>query len=82
MYGREKAMSDHDEPQPCYFCKSGRIIKREQKIAFHQWTNRGYVFCHATIPIGTCNRCGSKSWDDDAEAIIEAAIRSEYDKLV
>jgi hypothetical protein len=31
--------------------------------------------------MGICDHCGSKTWDDDAEAIIEEAVRQEYQKL-
>jgi hypothetical protein len=33
------------------------------------------------IPIETCGRCGSKTWNEAAEAAIEQAVRQEYDKL-
>jgi hypothetical protein len=39
------------------------------------------VFCRATIPIGVCDRCGSRHWSEDAETIIEDAVRQEYQKL-
>jgi hypothetical protein len=33
------------------------------------------------IPVGVCDHCGSKSWEEAAEAIIEEAVRKEYEKL-
>jgi hypothetical protein len=75
------SMSDPEDLQTCEFCKIGRVIKSDQTISFRQWTDKGYVNCHANIPIGVCDHCGSKNWDDDAEAIIEEAVRQEYQKL-
>jgi hypothetical protein len=46
-----------------------------------QSTDKGYVFCRAEIPIGVCDRCGAKHWNQVAEAIIEEVVRREYDKL-
>ena len=74
-------MSNYNDPHGCDFCRVGPVIKREQQIAFHQWTDKGYVFCRATIPIGVCKHCGAKGCDDKAEAIIEEAVRQEYEKL-
>jgi hypothetical protein len=75
-------MSDLDNAQDCDFCKHGHVDIRAQDIAFRQWTDKGYVFCRATIPIGVCNRCGSRHWSEDAEAIIEDVVRREYRKLI
>ena len=48
---------------------------------FRQWTDRGYVHCRAEIPIGLCDHCGSKHWNQEAEAIVEEVARCEYEKL-
>ena len=74
-------MTDNADTDRCDFCEQGKVIRRDEKLSFYQWTSRGYVFCKVLIPVGTCNRCGAKSWDDAAEAIIERAVREEYDKL-
>lgn len=74
-------MSGSEGEDRCDVCKQGKIIKREEQLSFHQATNRGYVFCSVAIPMSTCERCGAKSWDEAAEAIIEQAVRQEYDKL-
>ena len=74
-------MSAPDDLQSCVFCKIGRVITSDQTIAFRQWTDKGYISCRATIPMGICDHCGSKTWDDDAEAMIEEAVRQEYQKL-
>lgn len=57
------------------------MVKRTQQIAFHQWTDKGYVACKATIPMLVCDHCGTKMWDDDGEEIIEQAVKEAYDKL-
>jgi len=74
-------MSDADDVERCDFCKRGRVIRRNQQISFRQWTDKGYIFCRAEIPIGVCERCGSRHWNEDAEAIINEVVRQEYDKL-
>jgi len=65
----------------CFFCKTGRIVRADQKIAFKQHTKKGYVFCHVTVPMDTCEDCGLKGWDNDAETTIENAVRQESERL-
>jgi ribosomal protein L37E len=74
-------MTDDGEADLCAYCGRGKVSKRNEEMAFYQWTSRGYVFCRVTIPIGVCNRCGAKNWDDAAEALLEDAVRREFDKL-
>jgi len=74
-------MSDAHHVERCDFCKRGRVARRNQTISFRQWTDKGYVFCRAEIPIGVCDRCGAKHWNQVAEAIIEEVVRREYEKL-
>ena len=69
------------DPQRCDFCKIGHVVESNQPIAFRQWTNKGYVSCRVTIPMIICETCGSKSWDEEAEATLNEAVRKEYDKL-
>ena len=52
-----------------------------EQIKFRQLTDRGYIFCRAEVPIGICNRCSSKHWNKDAEAIVDDIVRQEYEKL-
>ena len=73
-------MSDLHDAQQCDVCKKGPVITRKQQLAFH-WTDRGYVHCHVEVPIGLCDQCGSEHWNQEAEAIIEEAVRREYEKL-
>jgi C4-type Zn-finger protein len=72
---------DDDTDESCPVCKRGRLALHNEEISFHQWTDKGYVFCHAAVPVKVCKGCGFKSWDDAAEAAIEEAVRREYDKL-
>ena len=74
-------MPDSEEANECDLCRTGKVIRRNEQLAFDQKTDRGTVFCKLTIPISVCERCGAKSWDAAADAIIEAAVRQEYDKL-
>lgn len=74
-------MSDRRDADICDICRQGRIAIGNEELAFHQWTDLGYVFCRVSIPMATCDRCGAKSWDEAAEAIIEDAVRREYAKL-
>ncbi|HEY7663116.1 MAG TPA: hypothetical protein VH934_08345 [Xanthobacteraceae bacterium] len=74
-------MSASDDAQRCDFCRIGQVMRQNQQIAFRQWTNKGYVHCQAEVSIGVCNHCGARHWNEDAEAIIEDAVRREYDKL-
>jgi len=74
-------MSAPEDVQHCEACKVGRVVTGAQTISFRQWTDKGYILCRAAIPMGICESCGAKYWDDDAEAIIEEAVRREYQKL-
>jgi hypothetical protein len=73
-------MSTGERADICDFCGNGTVIRRDEKISFHQWTDRGYVFCTVTIPMHVCPVCDARFWDEAAEAIIEEAVRTEYDK--
>jgi hypothetical protein len=65
----------------CDFCGHRSVVTRFEQLAFHQWTDRGYVSCRVTVPIGTCEQCGAKSLGEAAEELIEEAARQERDKL-
>jgi hypothetical protein len=74
-------MADDKSGDICELCRRGRKIRRNEELAFNQWTDRGYVSCRVTIPISTCDRCNAKSWDEQAESMIEAAVRKACDQL-
>ena len=78
---RLTGMPDQSESEICVLCKRGRVIERNQEVAFRQWTNKGYVCCRVTIPMRICTLCGLKTSDGRAEAILDEAVRQEYDKL-
>jgi hypothetical protein len=65
----------------CAFCKVGSLIKSDREIAFKQRTEKGYLFCRVTIPMEICDNCRSQTWDADAEAMINEAVREQYKKM-
>src|SRR5262245_13524780 len=67
-------------PQHCDFCQFGRVTRHDRHIAFRQRTDRGYVSCSVTVPLGVCDRCGSSHWNKEAEVIVDEAVRREYEK--
>jgi C4-type Zn-finger protein len=72
---------ENDRPEECPLCKEGQLLDRTERLSFHQYTDRGYVFCRVVIPMKICDRCGARSWDARADAIMDDAVRREYDKL-
>jgi hypothetical protein len=74
-------MPDDEGADICELCRRGRKIKRDEELAFHQWTDRGYVFCRETITMDICDHCNARSWDEAAEAAIEEAVRRAYDQF-
>ncbi len=78
---RSRVSGVDDTGTCCSFCSAESVFTRTQQLEFRQWTDRGYVLCKVMIPIETCGRCGSKTWNEAAEAAIEQAVRQEYDKL-
>ena len=76
----DNAMSK-DSEDLCEFCKRGHLIKRTEEISFQQWSDKGYVFCSATIPTGICDHCGFKVWEDAAESILEQTFEEQYGRL-
>jgi hypothetical protein len=74
-------MSEEGNEDVCYFCKRGAFIRRSEELAFHQWTDKGYVYCRVKGVVGVCDRCGSRHWNEEVEKLIELAVQFEYDKL-
>ena len=72
-------MADDKSGDICELCRRGRKIRRNEELAFNQWTDRGYVSCRVTIPISTCDHCGAKSWDEAAEAMLEGWRRGAFE---
>jgi hypothetical protein len=65
----------------CELCKKGKVIKSGKEMRFRQLTDKGYVYCRVTIWVGVCDHCGSRSFDQDDDKILDEAVRREYDKL-
>jgi hypothetical protein len=74
-------MSNSDLQIPCSVCKKGHLIIQTEPISFSQKTDKGTVFCSTILPINICEHCGTKSWDRATEALVEEAVRREYEKL-
>ena len=73
-------MSTGERASMCAFCGQGKAITRDEELSFYQRTDRGYVFCKVKIPMDVCPQCHTKNWDEEAEVIIEQAVRAEYDR--
>lgn len=74
-------MSSEDEAGACDICKRGSLVQAKRKIAFRQWTSKGYISCRLIIPVTLCSVCGARHWDEAAEALIEEAVRREIGEL-
>ena len=74
-------MPNNENGDTCFFCKKGKFVARREEIAFHQWTDKGYVFVRVPVLLGVCDRCGSRNWNEETDAMIDKAVRREYDKL-
>jgi hypothetical protein len=71
-------MFDPASIQRCDFCKTGRVTRHYKPVSFRQWSDKGYIFCRAEIPLGVCNQCGSQHRGQDAETIVEDAFQQSY----
>ena len=69
------------EMEICELCQVGKIVKAKRLMTFHQWTDKGNITCTVTIPIGICDNCDARIWNEETEAAIEQAVKQEYDKL-
>jgi hypothetical protein len=74
-------MSGASEANTCEFCRRGPLARRRDEIAFYQLTDRGYVYCHTTIPVSVCGHCQARTWDEAAEEAIRQAVDREYRNL-
>jgi hypothetical protein len=74
-------MAADDKGAPCPFCKTGRMFKRMETIAFRQRSDRGDVHCRVSIEVALCHQCGSRSLDPDADRMFEEAFQREYGRL-
>lgn len=65
----------------CDFCRKGRVHWGVEQLSFRQWSDKGYVYCRISLPVGTCDNCGSKTLQPGSDALFEEAFRREYGKL-
>jgi len=68
-------------PEVCPLCKEGPFATRMEELAFLQWTPKGRVRCLVTVTMQICQKCRFKTWDGEAEALIDAAVRRACAKL-
>lgn len=74
-------MAAKDEPISCEYCNKGRVIKRMERIAFRQWSDKGYVHCRVMTLVGCCNNCDAKFYDAECDKAFEETFKREYRKL-
>ena len=74
-------MLDEEVGDGCPFCKRDQLRRRIDSLAFHQWTDKGRVFCQLAVPAEICNNCGARVWGGESETLIAQAVQREYDKL-
>jgi hypothetical protein len=65
----------------CAFCRNGKVRRTAEEMRFRQWSDKGYIYCHVVVTVGVCRGCGSRTLDEDAEKIIDAAFQREYRKV-
>src|SRR5262249_52585527 len=74
-------MSDVDLWEGCPLCKYRRMVRVTSELTFRQMTDRGRVTCCIALPRSICPRCGFQILDEEAEAMLDEAVRQEYNKL-
>jgi hypothetical protein len=70
-----------NDTQVCEVCNLGTLVSTTRELSFGEWTTKGYVSCRVTLPMLVCDRCGDRTLDEAAEAIVEEAVKREVDKL-
>ena len=73
-------MSNRDV-EVCPVCKGRHLVRITRELSFRQVTDKGRVNCSIGVPVGTCTQCGFQMLDGDAQAMLDQAVRREYDKL-
>ena len=74
-------MSDSGTGEECPVCEFPQTVKVMIDLTCHQMTDRGRVTCHLVLPVYCCPHCGFEVLDAEGEAMVDAAVRREYDKL-
>lgn len=57
------------------------MVRAMVDFTFRQKTDRGRVTCRLRLPVSTCSDCGFEIVGKEAEALMDQAVRREYDKL-
>jgi len=50
-----------------------------ERMAFRQWSDKGYLHCQVTMMVGICNDCKALSLDPGADRIFDEAFQREYE---
>ena len=69
------------ESEKCILCEQGRVVEESREINFRQHTDKGEVSCRVAVQFNFCPQCGFEYWDDQAEAVVNEAVRQAYEKL-
>lgn len=70
-----------DDSDVCPLCKAGHFHRRDEEVAFLQWTDKGPLRCRVTVAVAVCNHCGFRTWDQAAEAVMNEAVHRAYNEL-
>ena len=70
----------HEQPIGCAICRTRRLTRRVEEIAFRQLSDKGYINCSVSVWVGKCDTCHTKSIDQDAERICDQAFKDGYSK--
>jgi hypothetical protein len=52
-----------------------------EEMTFHQSSDKGNIRCCVTVTVNTCDVCGMRTLNDDANEIMDEAFQREYRKL-
>lgn len=65
----------------CVLCREGRVAQQLTRMAFRQWSDKGYIHCEAMVVVHVCDSCGMKTLDGSADKIMDEAFQREYRTL-
>jgi hypothetical protein len=66
----------------CDFCRTVAVAWGLEDMSLRQSSDRGYVHYQATLVVGNCARCNTKSLTAEANRVLDAAFRREYERLL
>ena len=76
-----QGMSNSRSLGVCPFCRRWWLVRNEERLAVQQSTDRGDIHCEVSVPIDSCSRCGARSWNEIADALVEQALQRRYEEL-